>query len=104
MPQRIRHRVVFLAFLTSVLLYLDRFVLTYVERIIRLDLGLTEKQIGWGLSAFFWSYALFQVPSGLLTDRYGPRRMLTIYILLWSAGTALMGWMNGFAMLIAVRL
>jgi sugar phosphate permease len=104
MPQRIRHRVVFLAFLTSVLLYLDRFVLTYVERIIRLDLGLTEKQIGWGLSAFFWSYALAQVPSGLLTDRYGPRRMLTIYILLWSAGTALMGWMNSFAMLLAVRL
>jgi sugar phosphate permease len=104
MPQRIRHRVVFLAFLTSVLLYLDRFVLSYTERLIKIDLGLTEDQMSWGLSAFFWSYALFQVPSGLLTDRYGPRRMLTIYILLWSLGTALMGWMNGFAMLIAVRL
>jgi len=104
MPQRIRHRVVFLAFLTSVLLYLDRFVLSYTERLIKLDLGLTEDQISWGLSAFFWSYALFQVPSGLLTDRYGPRRMLTIYILLWSLGTALMGWINGFGMLIAVRL
>ncbi|QDT55654.1 putative sulfoacetate transporter SauU [Caulifigura coniformis] len=104
MQQRIRHRVVFLAFLTSVLLYLDRFVLSYTERLIKLDLGLTEDQMSWGLSAFFWSYALFQVPSGLLTDRYGPRRMLTVYILLWSLGTALMGWMNGFAMLIAVRL
>ncbi len=104
MPQRIRHRVVFLSFLTAVLLYLDRFVLSYVERLIKLDLGLSENQISWGLSAFFWSYALAQVPSGLLTDRYGPRRMLTIYILLWSAGTALMGWVNGFGMLIAVRL
>ncbi len=104
MTQRIRHRVVFLAFLTSVLLYLDRFVLSYTERLIKADLGLTERQMAWGLSAFFWSYALAQVPSGLLTDRYGPRRMLTLYILLWSLGTALMGWMNGFAMLIAVRL
>ena len=104
MPQRIRHRVVFLAFLTSVLLYLDRFVLSYVERLIKVDLGLSEDQIKWGLSAFFWSYALAQVPSGLLTDRYGPRKMLTLYVLLWSAGTALMGWINGFAMLIAVRL
>jgi len=104
MQQRIRHRVVFLAFLSSVLLYLDRFVLSYTERLIKVDLGLTEDQISWGLSAFFWSYALFQVPSGLLTDRYGPRRMLTVYILLWSLGTALMGWMNSFAMLIAVRL
>ena len=55
MPQRIRHRVVFLAFLTSVLLYLDRFVLSYTERLIKLDLGLTEDQMSWGLSAFFWS-------------------------------------------------
>jgi MFS transporter, ACS family, glucarate transporter len=104
MTKRIRHRVVFLSFLTSVLLYLDRFVLSYTERLIRVDLGLTERQMAWGLSAFFWSYALAQVPSGLLTDRYGPRRMLTLYVLAWSAGTAMMGWMNGFAMLILVRL
>jgi MFS transporter, ACS family, glucarate transporter len=101
---RIRHRVVFLSFLTAVLLYLDRFVLTYTERIIKLDLGLTDRQMDLGLSAFFWSYALAQIPSGLLTDRYGPRRMLTLYVLLWSLGTALMGLMNGFVMLVAVRL
>jgi nitrate/nitrite transporter NarK len=100
----VRHRVVFVSFLVSALLYIDRFVLTYVQTYVRDDLGLTQRQAGWLLSAFFWSYALAQVPSGWLTDRYGPRRMLTLYVIAWSAGTALMGWVYGFAMLLATRL
>lgn len=100
----IRYRVIFLSFLVSALLYIDRFVLTYVQTYVRDDLGLTSRQAGWLLSAFFWSYALAQVPSGWLTDRYGPRRMLTLYIIAWSAGTAAMGWVHGFAMLLLTRL
>ncbi|MBX3442563.1 MAG: MFS transporter [Planctomyces sp.] len=100
----IRYRVVFLSFLVSALLYIDRFVLTYVQSYVRDDLGLTRRETGWLLSAFFWSYALAQVPSGWLTDRYGPRRMLTLYIVAWSAGTAAMGWVHGFAMLLLTRL
>lgn len=99
----IRVRVVFLLFVVSGLLYLDRFVLTYVARYIKADLALTESQITWALSAFFWSYALMQVPAGWLTDRFGPRKMLTLYILAWSAATAAMGWVHGLVALLLVR-
>ena len=37
---------------------------------------LSETEFGWALSAFALGYALFQTPSGMLADRYGPRAVL----------------------------
>ena len=99
-PTWVRYRVVLLTTSMSVLLYLDRFCLTFVERFLKEDLSLSDQQIGLLLSAFFWVYALAQVPSGWLSDRWGARRMLALYILLWSLATGLMGLATTFAMLI----
>ncbi len=88
----------------SVLLYLDRFCISFAEIYIKEDLGLTNWQVGWMLSAFFWTYALGQVPAGWLTDRFGARLMLTLYILLWSLFTGLTGLAGVFAALLALRL
>jgi sugar phosphate permease len=63
-PTRVRYLVVSITMLMSVLLYLDRFCISFAERLIKEDLGLSNDQMGWILSAFFWSYALGQVPSG----------------------------------------
>ncbi len=41
-------------------------------------------------SAFLWGYAIFQIPWGYFGDRFGPRRTLTIAMLLFTAGTAAM--------------
>ena len=64
-------------FLLAVLLYVDRICISAAKDGITLDLGLTDKQFGWVLSAFALGYALFQTPSGWLADRFGPRRILT---------------------------
>src|SRR5262245_60342583 len=103
-PTRVRYLVVGLATLTSLLLYLDRFCIGIAERYIKEDLGLSNDQMAWVLSAFFWTYALAQVPSGTLSDRYGPRLMLTVYVLSWSLFTGLTGLAAGFVMLLAFRL
>jgi sugar phosphate permease len=103
-PTRIRHLVVFVTFLAAFLLYLHRFCMTYAQRYVKEDLGLTDDDLSFCFSAFFLSYALAQVPSGWLSDRFGARRMLTIYILVWSFFTAMMGMTVGFVMLVAVRL
>ena len=49
------------------------------------------------LGAFGLSYALFEIPMGLMGDKLGVRRVLTQVVLLWSLFTALTGaaW-NGF--------
>ncbi|MGD9855800.1 MAG: MFS transporter, partial [Planctomycetaceae bacterium] len=102
-PTRMRHVVVASASLMSVLLYLDRFCISFAEIYIQEDLGLTNVEVGWMLSAFFWTYALGQVPAGWLTDRFGSRIMLTAYVLLWSLFTGLTGGVSAFAALLALR-
>ncbi|MCP4816375.1 MAG: MFS transporter, partial [Planctomycetaceae bacterium] len=87
----------------GILLYLDRFCIGIAEPFIRQDLGLTKQQMGIFMSAFFWPYALAQIPAGWLADRFGARKMMTIYILAWSFFTAMMGLANGFIMLVAMR-
>lgn len=102
-PTAIRYLVLGTAFLVAVLLYLHRFILTYAEPFIREDLGVSDSQIQNAQTAFFLAYALAQVPSGGLADRFGSRRMLTVYILLWAGFTVSMGVVTGFLGLILVR-
>lgn len=102
-PTQVRHLVVGLATLMAVLLYLDRLCLSFTERYIREDLRLTNTEASWLLSAFFWTYALGQVPSGWLSDRFGARKMLSLYILLWSLFTGWIGLVGSFLALLALR-
>lgn len=68
------------------------------------ELGLGKEQIGQILGAFYFAYALFQVPAGWASDRFGARAMLTIYIVLWSLFTGITGLVSGFAGLLVARL
>ncbi len=100
---RVRHFIVFVLMLMAILLYLDRFCISFAANYIRDDLNLTNADLGLMISAFFFSYALAQVPSGWLSDRYGARIMLTIYILTWSLFTFLTGAVFGLVMLLVMR-
>ncbi|MBM4075797.1 MAG: MFS transporter, partial [Planctomycetes bacterium] len=90
-PSRIRIAIAAVLVLMACLLYLDRFAVGIASEYIREDVRLTQTQMSWFLSVFFWAYALSQVPSGWLSDRFGKRLMLTVYILLWSVFT---GWLG----------
>lgn len=103
-PSSVRFLIVAAATLMSFLLYVDRFCVSFAEPYIKQDLGLTYSQIAWFTSGFFWTYALAQVPAGWMSDRYGARIMLTLYIVTWSVFTAVIGAAEGFALLIIARL
>ena len=100
----VRYWVVLISMLMALLLYLDRFCVGFAADYIREDIGLTHKEVNWMVSAFFWSYALAQVPSGWLSDRYGARLMLVIYILSWSFFTLMIGAAYSFVILLGTRL
>jgi MFS family permease len=102
-PTMVRHVVVGLATAMAVLLYLDRFCLGFLVPFMVEEFSLRPEQRGVLLSVFFWAYALAQVPSGWLTDRFGSRLMLTLYIVLWSLFTGLMGAVQGFLMVLVLR-
>lgn len=103
-PSRVRHVVVFVAVLMSIILYLDRYCVSFSAGYIKEDLALSESQMYWFLSAFFWTYALAQVPAGRLGDLLGSRGVLALYIISWSIFTAMIGLAEGFIMLMAMRL
>jgi len=75
-------------------------VFTYIGRIgissqirenIESSLHLVPSLTAYAISAFTLSYALFELPSGWLGDRYGPRKVLTRVVLCWMVFTALTG-------------
>lgn len=84
--------------------YVHRNSIAVAEEAIRLDLGLSKTQMGWVLGAFFWGYAVLQIPSGWVGDRYGSRGPLALFSAAWSIATGLMASMTGFASLVALRL
>ena len=103
-PTSIRYQMIGLAMLVAVLLYLDRICMSTAAEAVAADLKITKPQLDWLLGAFFWTYALGQLPAGWLGDRYGARWMLGAYILLWSLCTGLMGIASTASILLALRL
>ncbi len=100
---RVRYFVVLGMFLLSLLLYIDRICISVAKDAVASDLNLSDKAMGWVLSIFALGYALFQVPSGMLADRFGPRRILTSIVAFWSALTALTGAAWNFISLLVIR-
>lgn len=90
-------------FLLALLLYVDRVCISVAKESIASELMLSDKQMGWVLSIFALGYALFQVPSGLMADKYGPRKVLASIVSIWSVLTALTGAVTNFVNLMVVR-
>ena len=98
-----RYYMILGAFLLTMLLYVDRACISSAKDAIAGDLNLSEKQMGWVMSVFAIGYALFQVPSGILADRLGPRKILTAVVGFWSLFTALTAAAFNFGTLMLYR-
>ena len=98
-----RNRVLGLMSLMMLIMYLDRVCISVSGPRMQDELHITPVQWGWVVGIFGLSYALFEIPSGFLGDRLGPRRVITRIVLWWSAFTTLTGMATGFAPLLVVR-
>lgn len=103
MPIPRRALVVTGTFLLSVLLYVDRVCISTAKTPITAELGLTDTQFGWVMSAFAIGYAAFQTPSGILADRIGGRKILAGIVAVWSLFTGLTALAWNYASLLVVR-
>ncbi|MFN7545320.1 MAG: MFS transporter [Acidobacteriota bacterium] len=55
-------------------------------------------------SAFFWSYALLQIPAGWIVDRWGVKWTYAAGFLLWSLTSAATAWVGSFQTLLLLRI
>ena len=75
-PTHVRYWVVVFAVTLAVFSYIDRVSLSRAAGTISKELGLNKEQMGWVFFAFACAYAAFEIPSGYMGDRWGPRGVL----------------------------
>jgi MFS transporter, ACS family, D-galactonate transporter len=96
--------IVGLLFSASMINYMDRATISMALPLISKDLLLGPAAKGVLLSAFFWSYALMQIPIGFLADRANLRWLYAGAFVLWSLAQGLTGMSGGLWTLVALRI
>ncbi len=86
------------------ILYVDRVNISTAAPLIKVDLALSNIQLGLAFSAFAYPYALFQLIGGYFGDKFDPRLTLCVCSLIVCVATTATGLVGGFASLFAARL
>jgi sugar phosphate permease len=102
-PTKTRWLVLVLISFMYLITYMDRSNISVAQPEIARQFGLSKTAMGLVLAAFTWAYALGQVPSGWFGDRFGPKRVLTVIMTLWSATAVMTGAAFGFGSLFGAR-
>lgn len=102
-PTNVRWHVFLMLLVLVTINYVDRAVLSIAMPAIQKDLSLDPAIVGLILSSFFWGYALMQVPSGWLADKYRPEKVVIGAAIGWGIVQTLTGFISGFKSLIFLR-
>src|SRR3984957_2784434 len=102
-PTKTRWLILLLISFMYLITYMDRSNISVAQPEIAKQFGLSKTAMGLILAAFTWAYALGQVPSGWFGDRFGPKRVLTVIMTLWSATAVMTGAAFGFGSLFGAR-
>jgi MFS family permease len=83
--------------------YLFRTINAIISQDLVRDVGLNPSQLGLLTAAYFFAFAAFQLPLGVLLDRFGPRRIEALLLLLAACGAAVFAAADGIQMLVLGR-
>lgn len=92
-----------LVFFAIAISYVDRGNLSIAAPAIMGDFRIAPATMGVLLSAFFWTYGVFQIPAGALVDRFGIRRAYAVAFLVWSIASASIALCRGPNDIIGMR-
>ena len=84
--------------------YLDRINLSVAAPQLKAEFHLSSGEIGLLFSAFFWSYALLQIPAGLILDRFGVTRVGRWGAFFWSIASGAVALCGGFGGIFVARM
>ena len=103
-PTRARFGVLALITFATMLNYVDRSVMGVAQPSLVRELAIGPELMGLIFSAFSWTYALAQIPGGLVLDRLGSRLTYGLSLGAWSLATMLHGFMSSVVGLFSARL
>ncbi len=84
--------------------YVDRSNLAVAATLLQEELHISAAQLGFLLTAFFWTYTALMGISGWIVDRFNVNWVLAGGFLIWSLATAGTAMVHGFALLVAMRM
>ena len=85
----IRYLLVLWVLVLGTIAFLDNTNISIAGVQIGREFGIDNSHLGWVFSAFLVGYASFQIPGGVLSQRFGPRRVLAFFVLFWGVFTVL---------------
>jgi len=100
---RVRYLVLGVLCLMYFIAYIDRVNISVAGPMLRKEMGLSATELGLVFSAFAYPYAAMQILGGWLSDKFGPRLVLTILSIIWAVATILTGVAWGIGSLIVFR-
>ncbi|MFJ4837585.1 MFS transporter [Streptomyces sp. NPDC088746] len=92
-----------LFFVMFVANYMDRVNLGFAQDQLRADVGLSAAAFGLGAGIFFIAYAIFEVPSNMMMERFGAKVWLTRIMISWGVVATAMAFVNSPGMFYALR-
>lgn len=103
LPRR-RWRIAFLLAFGVIIGFFDRINLSVSQDALHASFGLSLIAFGYLASAFSWTYAIMQMPAGILLDRFGVRRIGRASTFLWSVASFAAAISPGLGVFFAARL
>jgi MFS transporter, ACS family, D-galactonate transporter len=101
---RVRWKIFTMLLALVALNYVDRGSISVALPLITKELHISKEATGIALSAFFWSYALMQIPGGRLVDKLKPRIMVAASVTGWGIAQALTAGASSLGGLMSFRL
>ena len=84
--------------------YFDRINLSVAAPQLKHEFGLSDGELGWLFSGFFWSYALLQIPTGMILDRFGVTKVNRVSTFFWSLISSVTAFAGGFGAIFGARI
>ncbi|WP_252371106.1 MFS transporter [Listeria newyorkensis] len=84
--------------------YFDRINLTVAGQVLMDELSISPAMFGILLSSFSWTYALMQIPMGVVLDRIGVKWLNRVCSIVWVFATGLTAFISGLLPLFILRL
>jgi len=96
-------KLVALCFVGWILMYADRTIFNPIMIVIGKEFGLSKSALGLANSIFFLTYAIAQIPFGILGDKIGRRLVILVGFLLFGTMTYFTGLASTFGIFLIVR-
>ncbi len=93
-PNKVMWRLIPLLIVIYVMAHLDRVNVSFAGLTMTEDLGFTAEVFGFGSGIFFFGYLLFEVPSNLILEKIGARRLITTIMIIWGSVSASMAFVT----------